>query len=1262
VRSHAKASTAGSTQRQAGGARPGLTRLACLAAISLLALLAGATPALGAVVTDRPLLFKFDGSDTTAGAFGDLGSLEVNQATGDVYVLDNGKRVVDRFNAAGVAQTFAATGASSLSVPTTGNFFSNSDIAIDNSGVNPGRIYVQVQERFGRAFDPAGNFLWELPEQGGPFESPCAAAFDTAGHLWVSDRPSGTKRIREFAATGSPPAQLGSFNYTSGGNFPCRLDLDTAGNVYISADTGTHKYSGGVFASTLDAAGKRGVAVDRSSPTGHIFTRRETNFGEYDSSGALVGTFGEALLGLGLSIAYNSSLDRVYVANTGGPVVFAFGPVTTGTVPDATSEAASEVGVSKAKFSGKVNPQSVPNEYFFEWKVGTSAEQGWGAAKSSTPQALPEDSSEHAVSFNATGLKGNTTHQVRVVVRNTANGLASYSNAVNFTTAPAATAPAVTIAAPSAVTTTSAQVSGTVNPKEDFGTTWRLQTSTDPACASGFTDHPIHSLESEANTPVAVAEELTGLLPSQHYCVRMTASNSFGSATSETKEFTTDPAVPSQVFTAFAAPRTDTTARLNGRVDPEGAPLTYSFEYSKDGGATWIDLPDGEETSEGREQIVVASELSGLAPNTTYHYRFNTENAAGDAQGEVETFTTRTSAQMSPPERGIELVNNPDKGNQRVNFFSFPLRGTSIISADGEKALWTVTGGAPGGTTGTGASFLAKRTADGWRSSGLIPPASQQVGSGELAYTLAANTPDFSKFIFRVAPSVILGDVTDPVAVRLDEGGNQQILKDYEAPDFGMEEMDVSDDGAHVLVEDPLSDQLEDVGSGVPEVVSLMPDGTQAECLLAKNVKTAHWQPDYHVMSTTDGSRVYFQAKPNGSCAGLIPDGLYVRNRDSAQTTLIDPGASGQSPELIRATPDGRGVYFASPSQLDPADANGGKDVYRWDEASGESSCLTCVVADARVEGSVMVSDDFSHVYFESKEQLVAGQGEAGHRNAYALSGGELNFMTDPGGFAVLSSGDPKLSADGNVLAFRADARRSLTADDVAAECFDAGSANTGCLELYRYDDRDGSTECVSCDHEGTTTESFASHGGLSNLDFRLSADGSTIGFLTPEGLVHLDVNKGFDVYEWREGARRLITDGVSTLATGLSRPMMLASDADGSDLLFAIVPPNGSLTGFEQDGQVNLYDARIGGGFEPPGAPVHCKEDSCQGPLVSPPVPPPASSSSFAGRGNLAPQKARKKRRPCARKRGKAKQRCVRKQKRRAQRARANHNAGRGK
>jgi hypothetical protein len=1255
---------------------------ACLAAAMLAAPVLSTTRASAAVVTDRPLLFSFDGSDTTQGSFTFPDDVEVDQATGNVYVFDRfgsnvTDRAIDKFDAAGVAQDFSGLGESSLSVPSASS--STARLAVDNSGANPGRIYtIQDNGGFLRAYAPTGLPLWQLSPPAA-FNTSCAVAVDAAGHPWISDRVP-PQRLREFDSSGSPPSQVGVIPYTSGGIFPCSIDFDSTGNAYIAVDEagqGTHKYVGGVFDSTVDPLPSADVTVDKSAPAGHIFTAHDGSFNEYDSTGAPLGTFGANALSGTEGIAYNAALDRVYAVNSG--VVSAFGPVASGTVPDATIEASTAVGVFKATFHGKVNPQSVPNSYFFEWKKGTGS--SWAGAESSAPQALPEDSSEHAVQFETGSLRGDTTYQVRLVTENSTNGLRLWSGADTFTTAQATAAPAVTIGSVTGVGPGTATVPGTINPEGDTAE-WKVQVSVDPTCAGGFADEAMQVLAPGSEVPVDVSYDLQGLLADEHYCVRIAAANSFGITTSAVEEFTTQAVVPTNVETTFVAPRHDTSAQLNGRVNPQGALLDYHFEYSKDSGGSWIPLSDQQEEGESREQIVVSQELTGLAPNTTYSYRFLAENAAGVAspQGAVRTFTTRGTAETTLPERGIELVNSPSKGNQHALPIG-ALDGTPPLSKDGNKAIWTVTAGAPGANAGAFASFLAERTAEGWRSRSLVPVADKQVGGGGFVYRLETATPDFANFISLAAKSDIFFLLPQTV-VRLDPAANQEILTTFtelKTNEGTGISADMTADGEHVVAINSDTGQLEDIGDSTPEIISVMPSGSPAGCPVQAFMNNGlpgeaagmNWRPGYHRIATNDASRVYFEVTPDGSCGIFHPEGLYVRNLDTEQTTLIDPGISASSePEMIRATPDGRGAYFLTASKLDPADLNTNNDVYRWDEADTTSACLTCqVTSDANlgigVGNEVVVSDDFSHIYFSSPQQLIPGKGAPGRANIYVLNEGELRFVADAvpvSEFGVLAGVDRSmLSSDGEELTFIANATRRLTSDEVAAKCIDPVSlAIESCLELYRYDDGDTSIECLSCDRGGLTTHSVGTpFHGTTPSDFKVSANGSTVAFATAERLVNTDVNNDTDIYEWRNGSLRLITDGVSDFQERLAAPQVAAVDADGENILFSIVAPG--LTGFEQDGLANIYDARVGGGFEPSPAPVHCSEDSCQGPLQATPSQLPPSSSSFSGSGNVRPAPHRS-RRPCARKRGKAKRRCAKKQKKHSRDARAQLNTRRAK
>jgi DNA-binding beta-propeller fold protein YncE len=1258
--------------------------------LGFLALLSSAPCSRAAsVVNQRPLIKTLDGGDSSIGSFTAVGSLAIDEANGDVFMLNtdgsgkgfNEKRVVCKFDAEGKAQDFSALGRSCLDgveppgklstfgmegVFEAGAF--RTDVAVDNSGGEgkagegeQGRIYVSEEGGPIHAFAPDGTYLWTLPRT---VADPCGIAVDREGHLWVGNGDnfaSPNKRALEFSSSGSPPPQISEVAMTNGSERPCRLAIDDKGtHTYIGlAPSGVDKYTEGLYDSTLTANTVFDVTIDQSKQTGHLFTTESTQFREYEPCESpkcpgkeIAGSpFGGDLIGNARGIAYNPALDWVYVSDRASNTVKVFGPKASGTAPDVSCQSVDAIGLHEATAHCTINPLGLANSYHFESKEGEGA--SWGAAKTSPPQSIePTDSSPHQVSFTIKGLKSNKAHQLRLAGTSAENGLTAYSSAIPFKTL-SPPPPEIKECSVTAITASSAQVGCTINP---FGeeTSWWVETSTDPKCETGFAKLPSHVIpEGEAGT-VKVQENLSGLLAAQHYCVRVNAEgpgNEPGHPTQTTKksflaekdEFKTLAIPPSDAGAAFAAPRTDTSARINARIDPNGeADFSYRFEWSEDG-SSWNQLPIHSSSLHAREPVVVADELSELEPATTYHYRLGlAENEAGSAAslGEEKAFTTRTSAEMTlppsalgKPGRGIELVNNPEKGTQNLNALG-PGAGGSPMSENGEEVFWSVSAGAPGAPNGTLNTFLAGRSGEGWKSQSIAPPASEQQGGGELAHAFIATTPDFRTYVLNVTRSAVLAQADPPSFVRVRQGQSEEALAAYtvQAPNGIYQTLlELSDDGAHAIFPNNTTLQLEDIGTpGAPEVLSILPEGKESECGLDPEGSSFgdgktfgggfQHRAGYRWIATTDASRIYFEANANGECSG--PLRLYERDREKGTTIEIDPGAGNQPPQFIRATPDGRGAYFLTSNKLDPADENKGPDIYRWDEEAGESSCLTCTVAkDAEVSGSVMISGDFSHIYFESSQQLIEGLGKSGAVNLYVLRGGTLGFVGVVGGDVLSQGKRPALSTDGNALLLEAPASRALTADAVNAECPEPSSNKPGpCEELYRYEDAEGSLECLSCSQGTTTTHSTGTPAGTSGVHFQQSGDGRTDAFATQQALLPLDVNQDTDIYEWRGGTLRLITDGVSNFQTDFTAPQVLAIDEDGSDLLFALVPPGGSLTGYEHDKLLNLYDARIGGGFPPPAPEVHCESDSCQGPLQAAPPAQDPNSLGFAGRGNEAP------------------------------------------
>jgi hypothetical protein len=899
--------------------------------------------------------------------------------------------------------------------------------------------------------------------------------------------------------------------------------------------------------------------------------------------------------------------------------------------------------------------------------------QSWAAAEpqpswpEANPGIKPTDSADHQVSHQLTGLRPNTTYDVRLAGTNVEpegdpeKRLDSYASPPGtFTTLPPP-APTVSGLSISAVTTESVHIAATVDPKADQ-TAWQILTSTEAKAGASQTEcealGPLaFQVAKEGTIPlgepgaVNLEEDLTNLETSQTYCVRLRVTNGNPEPGVEDAVFATGSVKPTEVKIAFVAPRTDTSARINAYVNPEGeAPLTYRFEYSTDG-ATWIPLQDIVSEAEARRQIVVGEQMEGLAPDTTYHYRLGpvaNEAGAASVPAGTKTFKTRTTAEMALPpnalgeseKRGIELVNSPDKNNQHVMVGGFLSGNDAPVTADGDKMVWTLSGGAPGGTSGVYNAFLAERKeGSGWHSRAILPPAGEQVGDGSLIYRAEFASPDFTHFIFRTEGGLFPGEDPKSTYVRLDDQQHQEILAHFDANAFSTI-IDATADTAHVLHAAEDTKLLEDIGSGTPEVVGRMADGSPPPCGIHSSTEfaghtggSAYAYPGYQWISSTDASRVYFQTQ-GSKCGG--PEGLYVRNRNTSTTTLISNDAS-----FIRATTDGKAAYFVTAEncrryqQSDPVkcledatkDKNSDLDVYRWDEETDRSNCITCVVDHANVsslQGAVRVSDDFSHVYFLSTSQLVSGLGRPGDLNLYAVSGGALRFVADPNEESILAGpGQMEMSSDGNVLVFLASAR--LTADSIGSSCTNTTFKEPHrCRELYRYDDRDGSLECLSCLHGGTTNADVFTESSNGGDAFRISRDGSTIAFTTAQALLPTDVNGGYDIYEWRNGAVRLVSDGETKFPTALAAPDVAGVDASGENIFFVLTDPG--LTGFEHDGVDNVYDARIGGGFPRPTAATHCSEESCQGPLQGAPDFQTPVSGSFQGAGNVpSPRRCRR-------------------------------------
>ena len=103
---------------------------------------------------------------------------------------------------------------------------------------------------------------------------------------------------------------------------------------------------------------------------------------------------------------------------------------------------------------------------------------------------------------------------------------------------------------------------------------------------------------------------------------------------------TAAPAKPG-VNTGPAANVGQSTATLTGRVNPNEAETTYTFEYGTTAlYGTQVPNPPAS-AGKGNSGVPVRADIGGLAPATTYHYRLVARNAQGVTRGADRTFRTQ---------------------------------------------------------------------------------------------------------------------------------------------------------------------------------------------------------------------------------------------------------------------------------------------------------------------------------------------------------------------------------------------------------------------------------------------------------------------------------------------------------------------------------------------------------------------------------------------------------------------------------------------
>jgi hypothetical protein len=634
----------------------------------------------------------------------------------------------------------------------------------------------------------------------------------------------------------------------------------------------------------------------------------------------------------------------------------------------------------------------------------------------------------------------------------------------------------------------------------------------------------------------------------------------------------------------------------------------------------------------------------GLTATPAHAAAANCPNAA---------FRAQSNSTHLPDCRAYELVTNPFK----EGFAPLPQAYTD----DGAFSYRSSGNFADNGMGGVGNQYLATRSPTGWSTTAPAPSGPTYVSTTGSADALSA---DLRSSIWQMrlpGQATNVNDLylrgPDGIFTRIGPGANPATLPPgvpgtpYTGPLQPLvQSLGVSADLSHVLftVESqngypgdtsvgPTSlYEYAGTGNSRPRLVGVDNSGHQLS-----QEKTC---PD---RISSDGRVVVFS--PN--CGGSPRVWARINNATSIEAsasectrTAADSGGACNGPadaNFVGAATDGSRVYFTTTQQLVDGDTDETNDLYECDIPSGTpvavvpaNPCaalreVSGTAVDAQVESVAAISDDGSRVYFVAHGVLATNVGAndvaavAGDENLYVWEQGSVHLSGETRFIGKLDSDDigtlPGRPSDVVRSQTTADGRYLVFSTSTTMVTTGAGADSDTAVDVYHYDAETGRLMRVSTATSGDGGNASGADASTNSYptstDQRrtaMTADGASVAFLTSDALALNDTNGTVDAYVWHDGQVSLISSGQPSLASSTSPFAWIT--ASGTDIYFSTTA---QLTANDRDTNPDVYDARVGGGFdftEPQG----CSGDTCHGPHSFPPgLSAPVSDVPVAA-GNL--------------------------------------------
>jgi hypothetical protein len=895
------------------------------------------------------LLASFGPGGPGIGAFYEVGSVAVDQSTGDVYVFDLGNASIYKFDAGGHPLNFAALGTNAITGIGRG-FNGENEIAVDaSSGPDKGDIYF-ANAKGVSIFSAEGNPLGSLSEAGA-----CGVAVDSSGDVYVGVYPS---TVRKYVPVSNPVSNADETTSMGGLSNICDVAVDGQGNLYTATSRGGVNRYGALQFGSLAATGtlldEHGNTVALNPSSGDVYVDERSAVAQYDASGALLGRTGANVLqgSFGVAATGSGSGELLYAAdetavNIYGPTIVVAEPVT---------QSPSEVERTAATLNGTANPGgAVVSACKFEYRSAVEASFAHSLACKQTPAEIGEGTVPVAVSASLGGLTLQSGYIYRLVVTD-ANGV-TYGAEESFSTESAVDA--VSTGPADEITPDSAKLNGSLSP-DGTDAHYYFEYGTSPEYGSVFPALPGNDAGSGGAecvppggpkcNPAAAETTLAGLRPNTQYYYRLVAVNSFGTSYGADEGFVT-PGQP-RIEGSSSEAVTRTTATLKATIDPDGYNTKYRFEYGETTAyGSSAPAPEGELLA-GESEREVSADLTGLTLGKTYHFRIVATNQAGPPiDGPDEELST------------VPVVVIEDESVTDVTATSATLRAQ--LNPYGTESAYRFEYGT---STAYGAS---------------IPIPDGNLGSGTEAVTVSQPLEDLAPnttYHYRVSATNTLGTIIDPDRTFATQGSGDSLTlpdgREYEM--VSLPNKDGAQTGAVNILGDGLEQASEDGSAVVYDETSPIGEGPQGYVGPAQVLATR----------SVNGWSSRDLATPHAVATS-------VKSNQGLEYRLFSPNLT-----IGLVEPEGH-------TPLSPEAPAAESNLYRWSEDNGGYQPLVTAFPSEPPESGVELdvvgaSTDLSHVLFSSYRALTQPAVHAGfYPNLYEWAEGKLQLVN------ILPDGTP---------------------------------------------------------------------------------------------------------------------------------------------------------------------------------------------------------------------------------------------------------------